>query len=113
MAMRKVRIYLLSGISASGDDGNTADLEDCRDDTKSALPSSFHLSTSWDHSHFMSTGVGFVCRGVVLVQVESIFFRNVRVLSEFVNHVQVKSQLGRYRVWPSVKFSCTQRCDLP
>jgi hypothetical protein len=24
----KVRIYLLSGISASGDDGNTADLED-------------------------------------------------------------------------------------
>ena len=72
--------------------------------TKSALPSSSHLSTSWDHSHFMSTGVGFVCRGVVLVQVESILFRNVRVLSEFVNHVQAKSQLGRYRVWPSVKF---------
>jgi len=23
-------IYLLSGISASGDDGNTADLEDCK-----------------------------------------------------------------------------------
>lgn len=73
----RVRIYLLSGISASGDDGNTADLEDYK-------ISSQYLRTIalWHfqgpHSHFMATVVGVDC-SVVAVELTGFLFVNFSV----------------------------------
>ena len=56
-------IYLLAGISASGDDGNTADLEDC---IRSAISMSLreNVMASTPNLHFMATVGGCrICRG--------------------------------------------------
>jgi len=54
---RKVRIYLLSGISASGDDGNTADLKDCKISSQYLRIIALQIFLGLD-SHFMATVVG-------------------------------------------------------
>jgi hypothetical protein len=58
---RKVRIYLLSGISASGDDGNTADLEDCRERGQHFQAIGISITCRM-RLHFMSTVVDVDCR---------------------------------------------------